>query len=620
MLESTNLLEWLKLLGGILLFLGPGFCIVSILYNHSLKGLTHWFVLSLTASVSLLGVLLAWLKLANLHINLPILLSICLAGWIASFIYLWRNKRQIEFKKYSINIHEIVLWIVSLGSGLIVLWLLGHQVAGLGSDSYHHTLIAQLIHDNGGLPNDYQPATDRLISFSYHYGYHAMIAALMWLSGWGSRLLVLVSGALLVMFTTLSIALLTEEITEKPIAGIAAGILTGLVFVLPIHMLQWGRYPQMSAIALIAVFLEGIIAYYKHRDRPIDLRKIALFGLIAAGIALTHYRVTIMAALAVVFLVLLIKDRKYSIKSNYQLLLSMLATAGIALFLFSPWLWRVVQAHQTGYAITLADINPAYYSIFRLDPNVLNYPTNLLVVVIIGAGLIWGMIKQKWFIFWLSVWPIAMLLLSDPRIFSLSMDRISVIVSLYLPAAVLGGWLIQEVYMHIKNVYHPILTAALLVPIIWSGTVAVNKNLVLSNFVTPQDLAAAEWIKANTPSDAYFAVNTFKFDFSSNFVIGIDAGYWLPLLANRSTVTIPMIYEIEMFQRPDGLQQLMELYNLGSDLTTQKAIDYLQQEKITYIYIGENGGRIDPNLLLKSTEFSLVYQKDKVYVFKINTQ
>ncbi len=620
MLESINILQWLKLLGGIFIFLGPGFCIITILHNDSLKCLTHWFVLSLTLSVSLWVILLAWLKLANIRINLPFVLVLCSVGWLTGLIYLARNTGRTRLRRLSINMNELLLWAISAASGLIILWALRYQVAGMGSDSYHHTLIAQLIHDNGGLPNDYQPATEKLISFSYHYGYHAVMASLMWLSGWGSRVLVLVSGALLVMLSTLSIGLLTEELTEKPLAGIIAAAFTGLVFVFPIHLLNWGRYSQLAALALLAVFLQMVVAYYKYHHPSMDFRKIVLLALVATGVAITHYRVTIMAGIAVVFLILLIKEKKYSFQKNYNFLITLLVIAGLALFFFSPWLLRVVQSHQAGYSIKLADINSSYYSIYRFDSNVLKYPTNILVLAITLPGLLWGIVKKQWYIIWIAIWIGAMLLLSGPKMLAGSMDRITVVVSLYLPVAVIAGWFIQEIYSHLRKPYYTVVTALLLITFIWSAIVAINKNLKGPGFVTPQDLAAAEWIKINTPADAYFAENTFKFGFSSNFVIGIDAGYWLPILADRQTVTLPMIFDIEMFQQVDGLQQLLDLYNLGTDLTTQKAIDYFQREKISYLYIGEKGGQINVDLLVKSNNFSLVYQKDKVYVFKVITK
>src|SRR2546423_337066 len=53
---------------------------------------------------------------------------------------------------------------------------------GLGIDAYHHTAIAQLFVQNGGIPDNYEPFAP-LTSFTYHFGFHAWTAALAWLHG-----------------------------------------------------------------------------------------------------------------------------------------------------------------------------------------------------------------------------------------------------------------------------------------------------------------------------------------------------------------------------------------------------------------------------------------------------
>jgi hypothetical protein len=617
MLEAVSFVEWLKLFAGIIVFLGPGFGLTSILYKNSLKNISHWFILSLIVSVCVCGIILAWLKLFALQINLIGLWVFFLSGWLIGLIYLTINRANIDRNRFYIRLPELLVWLISIAAGLIVLWSLRHQVAGLGSDSYHHTLITQLIFDNGGLPNNYQPATDQLISFSYHYGYHAAMATLMWLSGWGSRLLVLASTALLVMFSTFTSALLVDEVTERPYAGVAASAFTGFIFVFPMYMLNWGRYSQFAALILLSVFLQLIIAYIKKYTGSIEFRRIILLAIIAAGIAFTHYRVTIMAVLSIIFLIIFFKQNaKYSIHDNLRFLKPLLAISALAFLFFSPWLWQVIKSHQIGYSIQPADINSSYYSIKRLGVSVLNYPTNSLVIIFTISGLVWGFIKKKWFVLWSVAWAGSMLLLSGPYLFSGSMDRITVIISLYLPASVIVGWFTREIYSSVNKPLRKIVVGIFILIIIWSGYIALNKNLIGSSYVTLADLTAADWIKNNTPGNARFMVNTYKFDFSSNFVIGSDAGYWLPLLANRLTVTVPMIFNIEKFGNPDGLQQLLDFYNLGADITTPEAVDYLQKMNISYVFIGEHGGQIDVNNLLNSKDYFLVYQNNNVYLFK----
>jgi acyl carrier protein len=50
---------------------------------------------------------------------------------------------------------------------------------------------------------------------------------------------------------------------------------------------------------------------------------------------------------------------------------------------------------------------------------------------------------------------------------------------------------------------------------------------------TPADLAAADWVRRSTPQGAHFLVGTT--DWQLGTYRGIDGGYWLPLLAGRSS-------------------------------------------------------------------------------------
>jgi hypothetical protein len=86
-----------------------------------------------------------------------------------------------------------------------------------------------------------------------------------------------------------------------------------------------------------------------------------------------------------------------------------------------------------------------------------------------------------------------------------------------------------------------------------------------AGFVTPSDMKAMQWIRENSPADPAFTVNTAVFSFRPQFMIGIDAGYWIPLLPRRGTVSLPMVYGPE---RTSGLSanNLVRLHLAGGDL------------------------------------------------------
>jgi hypothetical protein len=144
--------------------------------------------------------------------------------------------------------------------------------------------------------------------------------------------------------------------------------------------------------------------------------------------------------------------------------------------------------------------------------------------------------------------------------------------------------------------------------------------------VTRPDLRAAAWIRANTPTDARFLVNSF-FAYGGASVVGSDGGWWLPLIAGRQTTLPPILYGSEQPPRPD--------YRLWINALTaaleQKPLDdpavlaMLREHGATHIYIGQRQGRLnyagpavlDPQQLLASPHFRSIYHQDRVGVFEI---
>ena len=79
-------------------------------------------------------------------------------------------------------------------AGLAIrLYVVRDLPAGLWGDSYHHTMITQLLLDNHGLFSSWQPYAP-LETFTYHYGFHANAALLSWLTGLDSARSVVLAG------------------------------------------------------------------------------------------------------------------------------------------------------------------------------------------------------------------------------------------------------------------------------------------------------------------------------------------------------------------------------------------------------------------------------------------
>ncbi len=141
--------------------------------------------------------------------------------------------------------------------------------AGLGLDAYHHTLIAQMFVEHGGVPANYEPYAP-LASFTYHFGFHALAASIAWLTGQTSPTdmlrLMPVAGQVATGLPALTLTLFGWKVFGNRWAGLLAGALAGLVSIFPAYYVNWSRYTQGLGLALLPV---AIILFLEVVQRPV---------------------------------------------------------------------------------------------------------------------------------------------------------------------------------------------------------------------------------------------------------------------------------------------------------------------------------------------------------------
>lgn len=618
LLASLTWINWIELAVALALFLGPGFGLLTFFPDRHRFTLMQSIGLSFGLSLSLWSALLAWLYVAQIALNPAIELALLSAGWLVGLLRTWPQLRlrQISCGAWiKRNASEIALAGVLCIAAIAGLVALRHSFAGLGSDSYHQTLIVQMIVESGMLPANFEPYAP-LVTFMYHFGFHGLAAAMIWLTGLKSVVMVPILGQILMAAAALSVAFFTQVAFRNREATLASAAIVGLASVFPAYLVNWGRDTELAGLVLLPLFL-GLIWYWVKADFP--WAPIPLIGVLAAGIALTHYRVVLMAALgALVFFGSALVRRPDRQIFKLGLVQQFVAVA-IAGLLIAPWLWHIFSARQQGYPIDVGNPGPTFFSLDRLG-GALNYPTNNVLIALALLAVALGIWRRESVIIALSTWTALMLFLSLPWLASVFMDTVSVVMCLFFPAGVAISWivvLIDRPGLRWRATRWAAL--ALLAILCIRGIVGiiyiVDSDL---NYVRADDLRAMEWIQIHTPRSARFMVNTFHWDFQSTFVTGSDAGYWLPLLTGRSSVLVPVIYSFERSDLPDLNEQLVALDRLEGHLTTPEAMAMLEREGVTYVYIGQRGGPIVAQELLHSQEFKLEFQSGSVYVFSFS--
>jgi hypothetical protein len=153
------------------------------------------------------------------------------------------------------------------------------------------------------------------------------------------------------------------------------------------------------------------------------------------------------------------------------------------------------------------------------------------------------------------------------------------------------------------------------------GVGAVQRDLQIVEpaniFVRTEDLAAIEWVQQEVPPDALFYIAT---SFWTPLVAhGLEAGYYLPLLAARQTIMPLQNYASDGTTEYRGfinqrLQDLAAATDAHALWQTMRAYD------ITHIYIGKRPTGLDPQTFLADpADFELLYDKDGVWIFGVRT-
>ncbi|MGA7732461.1 MAG: hypothetical protein WCD37_14475, partial [Chloroflexia bacterium] len=306
--------------------------------------------------------------------------------------------------------------------------------AGVGMDAYHHTLITALFLRDSGIPAGYEPYVP-LASFTYHFGFHTLAAAIAWLTGntQPTGLMALIPQVGQVAGSILPIPALTLfgwRVLGNRWLGLAAGALAGLVSVVPAFYAEWSRYTQGLGLAVLPVawvlFIEAVRGWTKDGGRrtkdyepelenqgarPLHARvspssfvfrlsSFALAVLATAGLFLTHYRITVIYAGFALLYVLwrTLTETPQSTRNpftfyvlRFTFYVSRAAlVAMLALIVLLPWLLNFATNFRTNFTgKDSPDVDAHYYAAAeRLGGTVLSHPSLAVLAALCALGLI----------------------------------------------------------------------------------------------------------------------------------------------------------------------------------------------------------------------------------------
>jgi hypothetical protein len=524
-----------------------------------------------------------------------------------------------------------VCFIAALGGQLYVVRDL---VAPTGSDSVHHTLIVQLLLENGGLFQSWMPYVDSS-SFTYHFGFHAITAMYAWMRGISAEFAVITMGQVLGVAAVMALYALVRPWVKTAWGAVFAVIFAAFASAYPAGFVIFGRDTQLAGQIILITALVLLNVFLVRRPSRENLAFFLLLSLTIAGLGLAQYQEAIIfAILAAALVVYHFVDR---LARHETLRHAFLASAGrafaiaaIALLLFLP---RGLYALSPGSTSSVrlsrlsAEPGPELQHGYNSLPDVVTLSQTgfggqrawvwMLAVCGIAVAGIWR--RQA---LWLVGGGVLCIVAMDPQFIGIHrtgiVDPIHLSLSNYIYvvslAALATGSVCDVLISRSQNyAWLPALLAAGITIYGVFKYPSVDPTAVL---VFPQDLALMNCIRQQVPAEEHIAVRgTFYYD--DTLLMGDDAGWWIPFYAQRQVNLLPLEASgVDPQVRRKNRAEFQEM--LKRDMSTAESAQWLRQNGYRYFYIGAKApGLVSPQenqltqQLLRNPAFQTVCQTEE---------
>ena len=553
--EGAAWAGWLIVAG--LFFVLPGITVLRA-WSPSISRLTA-LTLASGFSLAVFPLLLLWGQV--LHLRLGAWYAWGLAGLCALIWFAWLLQGKWSWKSLiagigwrSPNLIPNLFFIFVVGLVAFTrLWAFRSAPAPLWGDSVHHTVMAQLILDHGGLFQSWEPYAPYR-SLTVQYGFPAAAAVWAWVTHQPIQQAVVVFGQILNLLAVIAWYPLACRVAKgNRWAGVAAVVVAGLLTSVPGYYSNWGRYAQLAGQTVLPAALW--VTWDLVERKRFDGRGALLLGACLAGMLLCYYRMAFYyASFVLVLLAVHWLPGTKNWKARWQGLVGLAGAAVVLLLLLIPWILQVSGSDLAGRVIegvTTQTPLQALGNDYAGWRDVTAY-VSLPLLLLAGLGGAASLLRRQWLVAGLLIWTA---LLAAVRAASLinfpganMMMSTAVIYFLYAPVGLLIGWLFGEIIGWLNARWR----VGWLAGVILLGAAALLGARTQSRIMQPSpytivtwpDMQAARWIRANTPPDATFLVEGFRI-YAGSTAVGSDAGWWLPLLAGRANTMPPQYALVE---------------------------------------------------------------------------
>lgn len=626
----------------------PGWLVLAMLGLQQGRDWGEKVALSVGLSLALIPLLLLWTTTLGLRWSLPGIYLITIALWVFYFKRIYQGWRK-QSKTQKI-IHDRQAWGYSLG--LLVVFLVSLairliMVRDLATppwvDSIHHATITRLVIETGAFPANYLPLID-IGNASYHPGFHAGLAAFVALARIDLPRGMLIYGQVLNALIVFAAYLFTNVLVKNRLAALLAALFAGLFSPMPAYYTSWGRYTQLAGLLILPVAFALTITltqslsgsrrllhlWNPSREKKDTTRQILLIILVAAvaagGLLLVHFRVLIFfICLVVAWLIVntLARVRMPGAKNTVAIQLATLALeAAAAIILTLPWFPALlITLKATTERVTRTAV--PWFSDFSWT--YLNNGLGVYLLALAGVGLIWGFYQRRRFSPILLLWVFFLYAIANIGVvlpaLNGNINNTSVTISLFFPITCLAGYLIAWVYTGWKNIIGVerrwIAQTGFIILILATSIYASRTLVTILNPVTiltrQADLEAIDWIDANLPQDAVFAVNPFLWGYG--VYAGSDGGFWISPLAGRQTIPPPVLSGLDYRSQASQETRRLSQQILEESRDPFKLSQTLSNAGVSYVFLGGKAGAFSSEIFSGSRYFQEIFNKNGVRIY-----
>jgi hypothetical protein len=611
------------------IFVLPGYAVLALFNPESKFEFTDRICISIGLSIALVtltlyGTTLLGIRQTTTMVSLLLTLAAGLSAW--DLIKRHRLRELLNSRPQLLTL--LLLSIIFTSAVIARIWGVEGIEFPLWTDSYHHTLISQIIVDSGLVPSSYEPYAP-IRDFSYHFGFHTLVAWFHWLTRIPVPRSVVLVGQIVNAMIVPTTYVLAKRLWKSSVAGLAAGLIIGLLSHMPAFFVNWGRYTQLTGQMLVIITLALTIELF--RSDHIRPRLIILTAISAAGLFLVHNRMTLFYGLyALSFFIIELWHSRQNMHKAKTMLVNFGLIAIIALIIDIQWLSQFLRSYGDVLTAQIANSpdRTIYGGYFNLKANYfLDYGIRIEWWFLGMFGVLIGLIKRDGPVFAFLLGTLFAFLGAITNYINVTplYPPLVFVIWVHVPIALFCGYMIMVFYAWIDQslptreargaLYLAIISILLILSIVIGIPYIADLTLPKNGFVRPADVEAMAWIEDNANKDALFYIKPhFWIPYSAH---GLDAGYWIPYLTGRETVIPPQIYG------SDGSSEyIIFIYNRLKDLLAQRSPDDFwstaQKYQVTHIYIGKRQTDLDPVFFLSDPEhFDVEYHEGGVWIFKL---